>query len=73
MCCLELLVCSVRLTKLWFFIRRFHGQGFQEGLAEGSQAGMAEGRRYGALQGARIGSEVNGKTPQGCSLLGTRK
>ncbi|XP_041315108.1 protein LTO1 homolog isoform X1 [Pyrgilauda ruficollis] len=37
---------------------RFHGQGYQEGLAEGSHAGMAEGRRYGALRGARTGSEI---------------
>ncbi|NXO64721.1 ORAV1 protein, partial [Phainopepla nitens] len=37
---------------------RFHGEGFQEGLAKGSHAGMAEGRRYGALQGARISSEI---------------
>ncbi|NXW79810.1 ORAV1 protein, partial [Hirundo rustica] len=47
-----------RFTELRFCIPRFHGEGFQEGLAEGSHAGMAEGRRYGALQGARVGSEI---------------
>ncbi|NWR04263.1 ORAV1 protein, partial [Paradoxornis webbianus] len=38
--------------------QRFHGQGFQEGLAEGGHAGLAEGRRHGALRGARLGSEM---------------
>uniref|UniRef100_A0A8D2NPX8 Essential protein Yae1 N-terminal domain-containing protein n=1 Tax=Zosterops lateralis melanops TaxID=1220523 RepID=A0A8D2NPX8_ZOSLA len=38
--------------------QRFHGEGFQEGLAEGSHAGLAEGRRHGALHGARVGSEI---------------
>nr|XP_021384219.1 protein LTO1 homolog isoform X1 [Lonchura striata domestica] len=38
--------------------QRFHGEGYQEGLAEGSHAGMTEGRRYGALHGARMGSEI---------------
>ncbi|NXQ28237.1 ORAV1 protein, partial [Alaudala cheleensis] len=56
------LVCRAspaqRLTELCFCIPRFHGEGFQEGLAEGSQAGMAEGRRHGVLQGASIGSEI---------------
>ncbi|NWU33464.1 ORAV1 protein, partial [Hylia prasina] len=44
--------------EVWLCIPRFHGQGYQEGLAEGSQAGVAEGRRYGALHGARAGSEI---------------